>query len=279
MSSAPSSQKPNNPPTSAPAANQSAKPAIDVVRINAPSAKTQLASTPTNTKVTPTVNSSAAPAKEVVATKLVNATRPATDTSDRAAAKPVSQGAADKNSTPPARGVENKPADAKITLPKYALLIGKILTASSEPIANGVILVSNGKIEAIGTRDQVKIPDGYTILDHSTRFAMPGIVDCHSHVGGTFDINEMVYQTNPELRVLDQIIPNNDRLKVGIAGGVTTIAFIPGSGTNMGGWGAILKTSPGTINDVLVRFPVHSRSPKRVIRNDVTASSVQVTWA
>ena len=60
---------------------------------------------------------------------------------------------------------------------------------------------------------------------------MPGCVDAHSHVGGTGDLNEMVYQTNPELRVLDQIRPHNDQLKAAVAGGVTTITFIPGSGT------------------------------------------------
>src|SRR6266853_980111 len=87
------------------------------------------------------------------------------------------------------------------------------------------------------------------------KFAMPGLIDAHSHVGGTGDINEMVYQTNPELRVLDVIRPNNEQLKVAVAGGVTSITFIPGSGTNMGGWGALMKTGPGTLDDVVVRFP------------------------
>jgi imidazolonepropionase-like amidohydrolase len=69
------------------------------------------------------------------------------------------------------------------------------------------------------------------------------------------DINEMVYQTNPELRVLDVIRPHNEQLKSAVAGGVTTITFIPGSGTNMGGWGALMKTGPGKLEDVLIRFP------------------------
>jgi imidazolonepropionase-like amidohydrolase len=84
---------------------------------------------------------------------------------------------------------------------------------------------------------------------------MPGLVEAHSHVGGTGDINEMVYQTNPELRVLDHVRPHNDQLKTAIAGGVTTIIFIPGSGTNMGGWGTLMKTGPGKLEDVVMRFP------------------------
>jgi imidazolonepropionase-like amidohydrolase len=139
--------------------------------------------------------------------------------------------------------------------PKLALHIGKIIPCAGKPIVNGTILVSNGKIEAIGPRAEIKVPAGYTEIDHGDKFAMPGLVDVHSHVGGSGDINEMVYQTNPELRVLDVIRPHNEQLKVAVAGGVTTICFIPGSGTNMGGWGALMKTGPGTLDEVLVRFP------------------------
>jgi imidazolonepropionase-like amidohydrolase len=139
--------------------------------------------------------------------------------------------------------------------PKLAIHVAKAITSAGPHMENATILVADGKIQAIGPRDKIKIPDGYQVIDHSTRWAMPGLVDAHSHVGGTGDINEMVYQTNPELRVLDVIRPNNDQLKDAVAGGVTTITFIPGSGTNMGGWGALMKTGPGKVEDVLIRFP------------------------
>jgi imidazolonepropionase-like amidohydrolase len=145
--------------------------------------------------------------------------------------------------------------DTRPARPKLALHVGKIITSAGEPVVNGTILIADGKIRAVGPRDKVPVPDGFTVIDHRDKFAMPGLVDPHSHVGGTGDINEMVYQTNPELRVLDTIRPNNDQLKAAVAGGVTTIMFIPGSGTNMGGWGALMKTGPGTLDDVLVRFP------------------------
>jgi imidazolonepropionase-like amidohydrolase len=139
--------------------------------------------------------------------------------------------------------------------PKLALHVGKIITCAGEPIVNGTILISDGKIEAVGPRAKIKVPAGYTEIDQGDRFAMPGLVDVHSHVGGSGDINEMVYQTNPELRVLDVIRPHNDQLKLALAGGVTTINFIPGSGTNMGGWGVLMKTGPGTPEEVVLRNP------------------------
>src|SRR5580704_4962362 len=139
--------------------------------------------------------------------------------------------------------------------PKLALHVGKAITCAGEPVVNATILVADGKIQAIGPRAKITVPPGYVEIDHSDKFAMPGLIDAHSHVGGLGDINEMVYQTNPELRVLDVIRPNNEQLKNAVAGGVTTITFIPGSGTNMGGWGALMKTGPGQLDDVLIRFP------------------------
>lgn len=139
--------------------------------------------------------------------------------------------------------------------PKLAIHVGKIITSVGEPIIDGTILVEDGKIRAIGPKADIEVPDGFEVIDHSDRFAMPGLIDAHSHVGGSGDLNEMVYQTNPELRNWDQIIPHNDQLKVAIAGGVTTICFIPGSGTNMGGWGALMKTGPGKPEDVIMKAP------------------------
>src|SRR5262249_57763196 len=143
-------------------------------------------------------------------------------------------------------GADGK-AEVKPARPRLALHVGKIITCAGKPIANGTILISNGKIEALGPRAEIKVPPGYTEIDQSEKFAMPGLVDVHSHIGGSGDINEMVYQTNPELRVLDVIKPYNDQLKLAVSGGITTVDFIPGSGTNMGGWGAIMKTGPGTV--------------------------------
>jgi imidazolonepropionase-like amidohydrolase len=136
-----------------------------------------------------------------------------------------------------------------------AIRVGKVLTCVGEPIIDGVILVADKKIVAVGKASEITIPEGCEVVHHPNSFAMPGLVEAHSHVGGTSDLNEMVYQTNPELRNWDQAVPHNEQLKVAIAGGVTTICFIPGSGTNMGGWGTLMKTGPGKLSDVILKAP------------------------
>jgi imidazolonepropionase-like amidohydrolase len=145
--------------------------------------------------------------------------------------------------------------EAKATPNQLAIRVGKVITCAGEPIIDGVILVADGKIQEVGSFKQVTVPEGYTLVHHPNSFAMPGLIEAHSHVGGSGDLNEMVYQTNPELRNWDQIIPHNEQLQVAIAGGITTICFIPGSGTNMGGWGTLMKTGPGKLSEVILKAP------------------------
>ncbi|MBI4603313.1 MAG: amidohydrolase family protein [Planctomycetes bacterium] len=145
-------------------------------------------------------------------------------------------------------------AAAKV-FPRYAILGGKVLTITQGVHEGGAILVSGGKIERVlADPPEGFRPEGYEAVDARGLWVLPGFVDLHSHIGGS-DINDMVYPVNPGLRVLDNIIPNNPLLKRAQAGGVTTILFISGSGTNMSGFGALMKTGGDTLEEVLIRFP------------------------
>lgn len=146
------------------------------------------------------------------------------------------------------------PPQAPGTSRGIAIRALRVIPVVGEPIDHGVILVQGTKIEAVGRADEVKIPDGYEVRDFADGWATPGWVELHAHVGGT-DINDMVYPTNPELRTLDTIVPNNPQLLAARQGGVTTMNFIPGSGTNMSGFGTLIKTAGDTVEEMTVRFP------------------------
>ena len=64
-------------------------------------------------------------------------------------------------------------------------------------IDNAVLLVRDGLIEAVGPARSTAIPAGYDVRDVGERWLMPGMIDLHCHVGGTFDINDMVFLTQP----------------------------------------------------------------------------------
>src|SRR5687767_148213 len=142
--------------------------------------------------------------------------------------------------------------------PGLALIAAKILTATeANPgvVDNGVLLVRDGRIEAVGPRRAMEIPAGYEVVDLGASWLMPGMIDLHTHIGGSGDINDMVFQTNEGLRVSTAVVPKNPALEKDVQAGVTTILFIPGSGTNVGGQGILLKTGLDTFEAMRVRDP------------------------
>ena len=62
-----------------------------------------------------------------------------------------------------------------------------IHTAAGAPIPNGVIVVTNGKITAVGVN--VAIPSGAKIYDVGGKEVIPGMLDNHSHIGA-LTVNE-----------------------------------------------------------------------------------------
>ena len=86
--------------------------------------------------------------------------------------------------------------------PGLALLAAKALVAELEGrqvVDHALILVKEGEIEAVGTRSELEIPEGYVVRDLGSDWIMPGLVDLHTHVSGS-GINDMVYQINSGLR-------------------------------------------------------------------------------
>ena len=182
---------------------------------------------------------------------------------------------------------QDRPAPAPAT-DLVAIRAGKILTAADkgpEIINGGVILVRGGKIEKIGPEGEVEIPAGAQVIDARSRWAMPGFIDLHCHIGGSMrDINDMVHPTNPELSTRPTIEPDNDNLKMAVAGGVTTVNYIPGSGTNLSGFGTLMHTAGGsTIDSLIVRYPgsmkvAQAWNPERG-GGDLGASRMGMWWS
>ena len=124
-----------------------------------------------------------------------------------------------------------------------------------QTIEQALILVKDGRIEAVGTRQELELPADYPVFDVGASWVMPGMIDLHSHVGGPRGYNDMVFQVNPGLRVSSTARAGNGKLARPIAAGITTILYIPGSGTNIGGQGVLMKTHDATFEEALVRDP------------------------
>lgn len=68
--------------------------------------------------------------------------------------------------------------------PVTALTGGTIIDGNGgTPVTNGVLLIQNGRVIAIGTKENVTIPGNATINDISGKYIIPGIINAHGHVG------------------------------------------------------------------------------------------------
>lgn len=91
---------------------------------------------------------------------------------------------------------------------------------AAEPLEDGVLVISNGRIRAVGPRSDVTIPEGAEVIDVSGKTIMPGLVNAHAHVGGTLGLEGGHYNTENLLR----------QLGLYARYGVTTINSLGGDG-------------------------------------------------
>ncbi len=133
-------------------------------------------------------------------------------------------------------------------------LNAKIYPISGEPIEKGYLIVHNEKITEVGSMENFPAGKEEDLIVYNVegKIIMPGLVDTHSHIGEG-DGGDKSSTTHPDVRILDAIDPQSDTFKKAIAGGITTVNVMPGSGYLMSGQTVYLKMRKDavTINDML----------------------------
>jgi len=135
-----------------------------------------------------------------------------------------------------------------------------IMTAAGQEIPRGSILLRDGKIVAVGAT--VAAPPDAIKVDGTGKYVTPGIIDVHSHLGvyaapGTdaeSDGNELTGPVTAEVWAEHSFWPQDPQIPLAIAGGVTTIQALPGSGNLIGGRSAVLKLVPARTVQAM-KFP------------------------
>ncbi len=134
-----------------------------------------------------------------------------------------------------------------------AFVGARIIPVDGAPFDNGVLIVQNGKISAVGRMGKVDIPKNAEIIDLKGKIIMPGLVDSHSHIGdvsGADGSNPI----QPDIRVLDSVNPRASGIQRAQAGGITTANIMPGSGHIDSGQTLYLKLrdDANAIEDLLI---------------------------
>jgi imidazolonepropionase-like amidohydrolase len=112
---------------------------------------------------------------------------------------------------------------------QIAVIGETVWTMAGEPIANGVVLVKNGKIEAIGPQSSLQIPADYKVI--SAKVVTPGLIDAHTVIGLNGYLNQPHDQMalegsgplQPELRAIDAYNSDEKLIEWVRQFGVTTI--------------------------------------------------------
>ncbi|MBL0767373.1 amidohydrolase [Sphingopyxis sp. DHUNG17] len=119
-------------------------------------------------------------------------------------------------------------------------------------IDDGVIVMADGKVEAVGGAD-LAVPAGAAAIDGRGKYLTPGVIDIHSHLGdypspsvdAHSDGNEATSPTTPEVWSEHSVWPQDPGFSRALAnGGVTSLQILPGSANLMGGRSITLKNVP-----------------------------------
>jgi imidazolonepropionase-like amidohydrolase len=137
-----------------------------------------------------------------------------------------------------------------------AFVGAKIIPIAGDEIPSGTLVIADGKIQAVGPSDSVKIPDGAKQVDAKGRVIMPGLICTHSHIGGIGGADGSG-PIQPGVRILDSLNILDSGFKRALAGGLTTLNVMPGSGHLISGQTVYLKLrfgehTPDKIDDLFI---------------------------
>lgn len=159
----------------------------------------------------------------------------------------------------------------------------RLLTMTANGSFVGDIRIDGGKIAEIAQNIDTT---GCDVFDAEGMYAMPGIIDAHSHIGmwedgmgreGS-DGNEATNPVTPEMRSIDGINPFDRCFKEAVACGVTTAVTGPGSANVVGGTFVAMKLYGRSMDEMILKFPVAMKAafgenPKRVYGDKATPAT------
>ena len=122
---------------------------------------------------------------------------------------------------------------------------GTVLTVTKGTLENTDVLIKDGKIDKIGKG--ISLPKGYTEIDATGKFLMPGIIDPHSHLALDV-VNERTRPVTAEVFTGDALDPLDVGIYRALAGGVTASHAMHGSANVIGGQCETIKHRYGSVD-------------------------------
>jgi len=113
-------------------------------------------------------------------------------------------------------------------------------------LIDGVVLVEDGQIRAVGHPGDVELPDGTRTVRHEGTVSA-GMIACHGYPGAASDSADTTRSMLPDALMVHAFQPSHDDFDELVGAGITTVVLTPQTGTLVGGQTAVVKTAGGTI--------------------------------
>lgn len=117
----------------------------------------------------------------------------------------------------------DKPAKPKV----LAVKAGRLFDGTGDAYrTHQVILIEGERIKAVGPEGQVDIPEGATVIDLSGSTVLPGLIDCHVHLGSRADRWDPIlrFKETPYHAAFAAV----KHAKITLEAGFTTVRYVGG---------------------------------------------------
>ncbi len=173
-----------------------------------------------------------------------------------------------------------------LSSPERVIRHATILTGTGKLLKDQSVWIRGGRIRLAGS-----IEGDPQVIDATGKWLTPGIIDVHSHlgdyaaprVGSLSDGNELTEPNTAQVWAEHSVWPQDPQFSLALAGGVTTLQVLPGSGNLFGGRGVTLKNVPSRTTQGM-KFPAAPYSlkmacgenPKRIYGKKEQAPSTRM---
>ena len=138
-------------------------------------------------------------------------------------------------------------------------------------LENTDVLIKNGKIASVGKG----LPDASArVIDGTGKHVTAGIIDEHSHIAAA-SINEGGQSVTSEVRIADNLNPDDINIYRQLSGGVTSSHILHGSANVIGGQTQLIKLRWGA-NDDELKFKGWPGQIKFALGENVKRSNFQI---
>jgi imidazolonepropionase-like amidohydrolase len=159
-----------------------------------------------------------------------------------------------------AAGVGSGAQPAAANSAPIAIVGGKLLTVSHGTIENGVLIIADGKIAAVGEAGKVTVPTDATVVDAHGLTVYPGLIDPDSTLGLTEvaademsnDLSEPSDEIMPHMHVADAFHAETELIPVARLNGVTNAVVAPGTEDSVAGQDIFIQLTVGNRDQLIL---------------------------